>query len=132
MNRLTLLFVVLLVGACASNDEDDQPDAIDDFIAVSDLERTDAIRSYAQLDTHVLNSWYVIVYSRKEQYLLAYNHRCRVNYNIARRPDLQRDGANTIYADSGTFRGCKIKAIYPITVEQAAELIQIGRAPGER
>jgi len=131
MNKYVLALAVVLLGACATNEKDDRiSGAIDDFIAVGDLEEVDLIRSYQQFDSRTLNDRYVIVYTKKEYYLLAYSQRCRVNYDMPRRPD-RREDAYSIYADSGTFRGCRIKALYPITEAEAAELAQIGRAPGE-
>jgi hypothetical protein len=135
VNRPFLLFVLLVVGACASNDEaHDEPSALEDFIAVNDLERVNSIRSFSQLEQHVVNSMYVIVYTRQEQYLLTYNRACNVNYDMpgGQQPDIRRDGAHVLYADSGTFRGCKIKEIYAITAAQAEELKHLGLAPGER
>ena len=129
MNKHPLVLAALLLGACAS--EEERPDAIDDFIVVSDLEEVNVIRSYIQFEQKVLNELYVIVYTRKEQYLLAYETRCRVMYDMPRRPD-RRGDPYAIYADTDTFRGCHIKALYTITVEQAAELMEMGRAPGER
>ena len=133
MNKCLFMVVVIFLGACASNDEEEQERvaAIDDFIAVSDLEEVASIRSYQQFEHEVLNERYVIVYTRKEKYLLAYEQRCHVIYDMARRPDRRAD-PYSIYADTDTFRGCHIKALYTITEQQAAELMEIGVAPGER
>jgi hypothetical protein len=132
MNKHLLMVVVIFLGACASNDEEEQERvaAIDDFIAVSDLEEVASIRSYQQFEQKVLNEHYVIVYTRKEQYLLSYEQRCYVIYDMSRKPDRRAD-PHAIYADTDTFRGCHIKALYPITKEQAAELMEVGIAPGE-
>lgn len=133
MNKYLFIVVVMLLGACASNDEEEQERvaAIDDFIAVSDLEAVASIRSYQQFEQKVLNELYVIVYTRREQYLLAYEQRCYIIYDMPRRPDRRAD-PHAIYSDTDTFRGCHIKALYTITEEQAAELMEIGLAPGER
>ena len=131
MNRYPFVLVMLFLGACATNEEDDRiTDAIDDFIVVSEVEEVPMIRSYQQFDQRVLNDWYVIVYTKREYYLLAYSQRCHVIYNIPRRPDRRAD-PHAIYADTDTFRGCHIKSLYSITEAQAAELAEIGRAPGE-
>lgn len=134
MRRAVVLAAALaFAGGCATTDEDDDlPSAIDDFIAVHDLQEVRAIRSYQQFETIVLDEWYVIVHVSDDYYLLSYQQRCRILYDMPRRPDLSREGANTIYADTGTYRGCKLKSIYPITRIEADELMQIGRAPGER
>lgn len=131
MKKPLLVCALLFLGACATNEKDDRlTDAIDDFIAVSDLESVPMIRSYQQFDQRALNDRYVIVYTKKEYYLLAYAQRCRINYDMPRKPDRRAD-PYAIYADTDTFRGCHIKALYPVTAEQAVELMQIGRAPGE-
>jgi hypothetical protein len=131
MRNYLLVIVALLIGACASHEKDDQiSDAIDDFIVVSELEEVPMIRSYHQFDQKVLNEWYVIVHTKKDYYLLAYSQRCYIIYDTPRRPDRRMD-PHAIYADTDTFRGCHIKSLYTLTEAQAAELMQIGRAPGE-
>ncbi len=133
MKKQALVLAAMFLGACASNDEDEQErvEAIDDFIVVSDLEEVASIRSYQQFEQKILNEYYVIVYTRKEQYLLSYERRCYIIYDMPREPDRRAD-PHAIYADTDTLRGCHIKALYPISKEQAAELMEIGLAPGER
>lgn len=131
MNRIMCLVAALLLCGCASNEEDERPDAIDDFIQVSDLEEVRVIRSMDTFGQRVLNESYVILTTRKEQYLIAYPSPCPIAYDKRRSPDFRSD-ARAIYADRDTFRGCRIKAIYPISEAQAAELMEIGRAPGGR
>lgn len=131
MNKCVLILAALLVSACATNEEDDQmTSAIDDFIVVNDLEETASIRSYQQFNHRVINDLYVIVYTKKEHYLLAYSLRCRADYDPVPVPD-RRAEPHTITARTETFRGCRIDSLYRITEAQAAELMQIGRAPGE-
>ena len=79
----------------------------------------------------MLNERFVIVSTRREQYLLEYPYPCRDDPMTRRpKPDVRRD-SNAIYAGSDTFRGCQIRAIYPITEDQAQELKNMGKAPGE-
>jgi hypothetical protein len=131
MNKQMLILAALFLGACAANEEDEGPDAIDDFIEVSDLEEVTVIRSYDQLDRVELNDRYVILTTNKEQYLLAYYGRCTEIPGMTKTPDVRRD-AHAIYAKSDTFHGCRIKAIYPISEAQEQELVEMGRAPGGR
>lgn len=137
MNRYALALVTmvttvaLLLGACAATDEEERPDAVADFIAVNELEEVRVIRSFDQLGQSVLNESYVIVSTRKEQYLLAYTLPCRRVHDSRPAPDIRSD-PRAIYAGSETFRGCRIKTFYPISKAQADELEEIGRAPGER
>jgi len=129
MNKLLFILAALLLGACAAQEEEEGPDAIDDFIHVSDLEEVTVIRSYDQLGRVELNERYVILTTNKEQYLLAYYSRCAENPGMTQTPDVRRD-AHVIYAKADTFHGCRIKAIYPISEAQQQELVEIGRAPG--
>jgi hypothetical protein len=131
MNKRTLILAALFLGACAAHDEEEGPDAIDDFIHVSDLEQVTVIRSYDQLGRVELNEYYVIVTTSKEQYLVAYYSRCKDIPGMTQAPDVRRD-AHAIYAKSDTFHGCRIKAIYPISEAQEGELVEMGRAPGGR
>jgi hypothetical protein len=131
MNKQLLVLVALFLGACASHGEEEGPDAIDDFIEVSDLEEVSVIRSYDRFDRVELNDHYVILTTGKGQYLLAYYGRCTEIVGQRQRPDVRRD-AHAIYAKSDTFHGCRIKAIYPISEAQEGELVEMGRAPGGR
>jgi hypothetical protein len=132
MNKSPLVLVALFLGACATSEsEEDRPDAIDDFIHVSELEEVGSIRTMEQVRSDVLNDNYVIVTSGREQFLLAYRRPCPEVYDRTRHPDYRSD-PRAIWADRDTFRGCRIKAFYPINEAQAAELEQIAQLPGER
>jgi len=134
MKTTLLVPVMLALAACASTtedqDKDDDVNAIRDFIEVSDLESVGSIRTVGQLGQTVLNEHYVIVTTRREQFLIEYGLRCRLTNNEARRVDVRSDPRH-IYAKVDTFRGCRIGALYPISKEQAEELETLGHAPGE-
>ena len=132
MKRYVILFFLTFLTACATTRQEEQITAVRDFIEVNELEKTDSIRTrYDRIDQQVLNDRFVIVSIRKEQYLLEYPYPCREDPFTRRpRPDIRRD-SSAIYAGSDTFRGCKIKALYVITEDQAEELKNIGEAPGE-
>ena len=135
MKRLLFMPAILILGACASTaedeDKDDDVSAVRDFIEVSELGTVNSIRTVGQLGQIVLNDRYVIVTTKREQYLLEYAQRCRLYNDEPRRADVRSDPRH-IYAKADTFRGCRIGAMYPITKEQAEELETLGRAPGER
>jgi len=131
MKKQALVLAAMFLGACAANEEEEGPDAIDDFIEVSELEGVTVIRSYDRLGRVELNDRYAILKTDREQYLLAYYGRCVEIVGQRQRPDVRRD-ANAIYAKSDTFHGCRIEAIYPISEAQEGELVEMGRAPGER
>ena len=131
MKRYAALIFLMFLAACAATGQEERINAVKDFVEVNELEQTDKIRTFDQLDQHVLNERYVIVSTRREQYLLEYPYPCRDDPMTRRpRPDIRRD-SSAIYAGSDTFRGCQIRALYPITEDQAEELKNIGEAPGE-
>ena len=132
MKRYASLVVLIFLTACATTGQEEQVNAIKDFIEVNELEEANSIRTrYDRIEQQVLNDRFVIVSTRKEQHLLEYSHPCRDDPFTQRpRPDIRRD-SSAIYAGSDTFRGCKIKALYVITEDQAEELKNIGEAPGE-
>lgn len=134
MNNSSLFvtaIAALLLGACAASEtEEASPDAIDDFIHVSELEQVRKIRTVEQVEQSVLNDNYVIVKSGRDQYLLSYRRPCPDVYDRTRHPDYRSD-PRAIWADRDTFRGCRIKSIYPVSEAQVAELEQMARLPGE-
>lgn len=132
MKAPTLIVTALALAACATSHQEERISAVRDFVEVNELATTQSISTFEQLRQEVLNDEYVIVSTRREQWLLEYAYRC-VEDPISRRtrPDVRRDPGR-IYAGSDTFRGCQIRALYPLTAEQAEELREIGKAPGER
>ena len=132
MRRHVILFVLIFLSACATTGQEEKITAVTDFIEVNELESVDSIRTFFDhVDQHVLNDRFVIVSTRKEQYLLEYPYPCREDPVTQRpRPDIRRD-STAIYAGSDTFRGCQIRAFYAITEDQAQELKNMGKAPGE-
>jgi hypothetical protein len=132
MKNYTLVIAAALLGACtATEPKDERPDAIDDFIHVSELEEVRRVRTKDRVDQTVLNDNYVIVESGRETYLLSYLSPCPDVYDRRRQPDYRSD-PNAIWVDRDTFRGCRIKAAYPITDAQVLELKEMARLPGER
>lgn len=122
---------LLLLAACATSHQEERINAVKDFIEVAELAEVDSISTFHSVGQDVLNDEYVIVSVRDEEFLLEYARRCvedpftkRVN------PDVRSD-ARRLYAGIDTFRGCRIKALYPITPGQAEELREMGTAPGE-
>lgn len=126
------VFGLLLLGACATLDPEEDVDAFGDFVAVNALPEADSFRTFSRVDQEVLSDHYVIVDNGRELFLLEYMYRCVEDPTTGRpRADVRRD-ATRIYAARDTFRGCRIKALYPVTQEQAQELRELGEAPGRR
>jgi hypothetical protein len=126
-----MLVALMFLVACATTSQEEQINATKDFVEVNELQEVAKIRTFDRIDQHVLNDRYVILSTRREQYLLEYPYPCRDD-PITQRPrsDVRRD-ARAIYATGDTFRGCQIRAFYAITADQAEELKSIGKAPGE-
>ena len=132
MKRHASLLVLMFLTACATTGQEERINAVKDFIEVNELEKADKIRTFERIEQHVLNDRFVIVSTRREQYLLEYPMPCRDDpLTRGPKPDIRRD-SSAIYAGSDTFRGCQIRALYPITEDQAEELKSIGKAPGEQ
>ncbi len=127
MKKLTILLAALVLAGCATTDDGERPDPVADFIEVSDLEKVSAIKSIDQLESYVLDEYYVIVKARKAEYLLVYYSRCQRDSRNRVTPDRRYD-ARALYAKSDTYRGCRIKAIYALSDAQAQELREIDTA----
>lgn len=128
MNRLFLIGVALTVAACATT-EDRLTPAIEDFISVSELEEVDQIRHRDTLHYEELNEKFLILKSRKDEYLIEFIRRCvelRDNQRIT--PDVRYE-SNVLRSRFDTIRGCRIAAIYPINKGQADELRALGDSP---
>ena len=134
MQRLSLIAIALLLAACAGNENkaNDAPDAVEDFIQLNDLQKQTRIRNFKNPGNLPVNERYIIAYVDDAQYLIAYAHECRLAArSMSERPFDKRRYANQLWARTDYYRGCPIKAIYPITLGQTKELMSMGRAPGE-
>lgn len=134
MRNSTIVLLLVFMGGCAAQQStQEDSDAIEDFIAVSDLEEVDFIRTIDQFEYDYLTDRYVIVNTRRSYRLVEFYGRCRelTTRNMDVRPDFRYD-AKTLNAGEDTIRGCRIKTIYEIDKVQAEELKQIGEAPGEK
>ncbi len=132
MKAPTLIVTALALAACATSHQEERISAVRDFVEVNELATTQSISTFEQLRQEVLNDEYVIVSTRREQWLLEYVTRC-VDDPMTRkmRPDV-RYNSRHIYAGNDTFRGCRIRALYPISEDQAQALRELGKAPGEK
>ena len=133
MNRRTAILTTLLLAACASKPP--QPDAFDDYVAVSELPAIDKINTGSRDNWKALSDRYLIYKSRRGTYLFVFSGRCPALLNPVFDPrfmqaDIRYD--RTIRPRIDTIRGCTIGEIYAITPEQIVELENIGEAPGPR
>lgn len=120
-----LLPLLVLAAGCAATDERaEELDPIDDFIRANELEEVREVRSYDQVNGTVINDYYVILETRRDQYLAAYARRCFQSRPGRVDPDYRRD-AHVIRSGVDTYRGCRIGAIYKLDEAQAEEVLLI-------
>ena len=125
-----ITFVVAVLAACAAPGDTEVPReelAIVDFIEVNELAEMDKIRTMETLTAKDVNDTYVIVSTRRQDYLLEYFSRCYPRDDGRIEPDIRRD-SRALYPGVDTFRGCRIKALYELEPGQAEELREIARA----
>jgi len=134
MKMSLLIVATLLLNGCAASEEKDErreETAMVDFIEINELVSVGVLRTMEreQLSTRTINDTYIIVSTRRQDYLLEYYSRCMRRYDGQVEPDIRRDSA-ALYPGVDTFRGCRIKAIYAIEPGQVDELREIGRSVG--
>jgi hypothetical protein len=132
MKRIVLLALCLATAACASTDNAEEPrkeTAVQDYIAVNELDSVSSMRTDGTLSYYEINDTYLLVSTNREDFLLEYFTGC-MRYTEGRvEPDFRRD-PRRIYAGADTFRGCRIKELYSLDPAQADELREIGRSVG--
>lgn len=125
-----ITLVAAALAACAAPGDTEAPReelAIVDFIEVNELAELDKIRTMETLTAKDVNDTYVIVSTRRQDYLLEYFSRCYPRDDGRIEPDIRRD-SRALYPGVDTFRGCRIKALYELEPGQAEELREIARA----
>lgn len=135
MRTVLLTLAALVLTACATTDEsaNEQNDAVQDFIQLHGLDKVSSVRNFENPGHLIVNRRYIIAYMRDDrQFLLEYAHDCKMAEMSSggRMPDTRRRG-RTLSVRTDTFRGCPVRAMFPITLPQAEELMAIGQGPGE-
>ena len=130
MKWIIAVLLALSLAACTSTPDKavDETDPVQDFIKLNNLESISSIRKFDNPGALIVNQRYIIAYLRDEQYLLQYAHDCRMAQldNAQRLPDTRRRG-RVLSVRTDTYRGCPVKAMFPITYAQAEEVMAIGR-----
>jgi hypothetical protein len=131
---LIMLIAASILGCASTPQEEEsvirQNDAVDDYIRVAELPKTDAIRKRGELHHTVVTEKYIILSDRKNSYLAVFRQRCRELDELDVTPDIRHD-LNTVRARFDTYRGCRIQALYEITEGQAQELLNLGDKSGK-
>ena len=134
MDKKLILPAALLIVACSSTSTQPQEiEAVRDFVAATELPEVNEIRLTQQLSYTYVNDRYVIVPTRRGDYLLELRRDCfelRRNDFTPEMVDV-RDNQNVLRSRFDTIRGCYIAAMYEVTDAQRAELRNLGDAPGD-
>ncbi|MDX1517983.1 MAG: DUF6491 family protein [Woeseiaceae bacterium] len=133
MKPTLVLILVALTSACSTLGDEQEIEATRDFVVANQLEQVDEIRLYEQLNYRIINHHFVTVETRRGDYLIEFNNRCRALTQREFQPhmvDIRRDPSR-VRARFDTIRGCIIGKIYEVTEEQREELRQLGDAPGD-
>jgi hypothetical protein len=119
----------LLLAACGATSTPREAEAVRDFVALSGLERIDAIRMYRQLRYGYVNDYFVIVIAGQRHYLVEFTARCyslRAKTFTTAMVDQRHDPSYLVEKD--TIRGCPVGKIYEATPEQLIEVKNLSRS----
>lgn len=136
MRLLAIVVTLLAAGACAPLSDKLGPgkelEGVRDFVVASELQEVNQIRMNEQLKFLYVNDYYVIVPTRRGDYLLEFRGRCTELRRLRWTSDMVdfRIHSRILYSDFDTIRGCKIGKIFPLTEDQLEELRVLGDAPG--
>lgn len=128
------LILSLAIGACSSTTlQPQEVEAVRDYVAATDLPEVSEIRIREQLNYRYLNDHFVILQSRRGDYLVEMQRRCFELRQTNFTPEMVdvRTNDHLIRPRFDTIRGCRIGKAYEITEEQAEELKALGDAPGD-
>jgi hypothetical protein len=130
---LTTAAAALMLGACALPFDEQEIEAVYDYIAANDLQEVDKLRYYRQLHYRYINNFFVTVDTRTGNYLVEFKRECRALKQLEFTPEMvdKRDGSDTLRARFDTIRGCYIDKIYTITEAQSDAISDLGDAPGD-
>ncbi len=128
--KATFVIVVLAIflGGCATSSESTVSDAVKDYIGAAELAPQNELRTYGDYSYRAISQRYIIVATRREEFLVEFTRDCRELDELRVTPDYRYD-ANTLRARFDTIRGCHIGKIYAIDKGQAEELKNLGEVP---
>lgn len=135
MRLAALSIFTIILTACAAqqpSEVDEEEQAVIDFIEIRGLAEVDKIRANDSSGWDKITRKFIIFNARRDRFLMQFARDCRElddNTNIV--ADVRHD-PNMINARFDTLRGCRIDKIYALNEAEAAELLQIGEAPGSR
>lgn len=127
------LSVLLGLSACNLNPfQPEENEAVLDFIYANELNEVDQIRFFQQYTYTYVNDQYVTIPTSSGDYLVEFTRTCPELRQTRFTPEMvdHRGDNRTLRARFDTIRGCRIGTIYEVTQAQAAELAELGDAPG--
>ena len=134
MKKTVFLLTIMIAGGCSTTAQAPREvEAVRDFVVAAELEEVREIRLRRQLGYTELNVRFVLVPTRRNDYLVEFQRDCRALRNTEITPDMVdvRQNRNVLRAKFDTIRGCRIARIYEITEAQSEELKVLGDAPGD-
>ena len=137
MRLIPILIVTLTLTACGGTVTRVGPgkelEAVNDFVAASQLEEVHRIRLYDQIKWLYVNDHYVVLPERRGSHLIEFRSRCdelrETRWTVGMID--HRVSSRYLYSDHDTIRGCVIGHIYELSDAQLEELRYLGDAPGE-
>lgn len=128
--RGRLLLPVTVLTACVGSPEP-RPEilAIQDMIAVSELEEVERIRTDRLSSFDELNLRYIVFSTRRRDYLIEFSHDCWEIKDVFNIQADRRHDSNYIRPRSDTIRGCLINRAFALNKGQVRELKAMGETP---
>ncbi len=134
MKTRACLLAIIAVGGCSMTPQTPREiEAVRDFVVAAELEEVAEIRLWRQMSYTHLNVRFVIIPTRRGDYLVEFQRDCRELNRIDITPEMVdiRDNRHVLRAKFDTIRGCRIDRIYEISEAQSEELKVLGDAPGD-
>ncbi len=135
---IVIFLALAMIGCAASRSKSTigpgkENEAVLDFIFTGELVETDRIRLSEPIKYLYVNDWWVVVPTRRSDYLVGFRGRCDELRRRKWTSDMIdiRVSARVLHSDYDTIRGCKVGRIYELTEAQLEELRVLGDAPGE-
>lgn len=135
-STLTAL-IVLALSACATPVDRISPgkdvEAVRDFVAAGEMQELNSVRLVEQIRVQYVNDYFVVIPTRRDQYLVEFRGRCsglRERKWVSDMIDI-RVHSRMLYSDHDTIRGCVIGNLYELSDSQLEELKSMGDAPGD-
>ena len=114
MKTRACLLAFIAVGGCSTTPQTPREiEAVRDFVVAAELEEVTEIRLSRQMSYTELNVRFVLVPTRRGDYLVEFQRDCRALRNTEVTPDMVdvRQNRNVLRAKFDTIRGCRIDRI---------------------